>query len=219
MKVNITIPTKLRECTLGQYQKYQEIQKNNEGAVDFLNLSIVNIFCKIKIKDIKDINVDDFDSILSTLQNTFNEKPRFVNRFTIRGVEYGFIPDIERCKMGEYIDMSKNIEDISTVHKLMAVMYRPITKKKGDQYLIEKYKGTSRYCDIMKEAPLDIALAAQVFFYNLGKELLKDTLVSLQLENPQMKTLKKLLNPDGDGITAFTPLLTGNLLNLERSLN
>ena len=53
----------------------------------------------------------------------------------------------------------------------MAVLYRPIQYRKGETYHIQRYKGSDHLADIMKDAPLDVFLGVQVFFYNLAKKL------------------------------------------------
>jgi hypothetical protein len=62
----------------------------------------------------------------------------------------------------------------------MAVMYRPITKSRGDKYDIEDYKGTSKYSDIMLEVEVDIYQKLMGFFLSLNQILLKDTQTSTE---------------------------------------
>ena len=158
MKLKLTIPTSLSEITLFDYQKYVKIATENEDAVDFVNLKLVEIFCKIKLKDINNINVKDFESILGHLVKTFEEPKKHVERFEMGGVEYGFIPSLKKDTLGinEYVDMIGYFNEVENLHKFMAVMYRPIVLKKKDKYLIEEYKGSDEYADIMKFAPLNI---------------------------------------------------------------
>ena len=61
--------------------------------------------------------------------------------------------------------------------------------------------------------PLNIVLGAQVFFYNLAKDLIKHTLHSLDLEAEENTELKKVFQESGVGITQFTHLLEGTSLN------
>ena len=88
-------------------------------------------------------------------------------------------------------------------------MYRPIVAGKKEFYEIEKYKGSDKYSDIMKDAPITVALGAMVFFYHLGKELLRITMDSLQQQ--AVETLQEQMkNPseaNGDGINQSMLLL------------
>jgi hypothetical protein len=62
----------------------------------------------------------------------------------------------------------------------MAVFYRPITKSKGDKYLIEDYEGTSKYSDVMLEVDVSIYQKLIGFFLSLNQILLKDIQISTE---------------------------------------
>ena len=216
MKVKLTIPTSLNEILLKDYQKYLKIVKENEDAVDFLNLKLVEIFCKVKIKDVNAIRAKDFEDILNQLTKTFKEEQKFVQRFKINDIEYGFIPKLDDITQGEYVDVTSYISDPDNLHKAMAVLYRPIVFTKGDRYLIEDYKGSEEYADVMRFAPLNIVLGAQVFFYNLAKSLLTHTLDSLVGDQSLPLTVRQALAKSGDGITQFMHLLEGHSLESKK---
>lgn len=135
------------------------------------------------------------------------------------GVEFGFIPNLDDMTFGEYTDLDTYITDWEQMHKAMAVLYRPI-KKKGlnDTYEIEKYNGSITYSDVMKHAPLDVVFGANVFFYNLGNELLKSTMNYLE-NNKEVQTILHQHNLDngGDGIVQSMLLLKETLLSLTES--
>jgi hypothetical protein len=107
------------------------------------------------------------------------------------------------------------------MHKAMAVLFRPITKKGlNNTYEIEKYNGSITYSDVMKHAPLDVVFGANVFFYNLGNELLKSTMNYLE-NNTQMQTILQQHNSenDGVGIVQSMDLLKEILQDLTQSQN
>ena len=106
---------------------------------------------------------------------------------------------------GEYVDLDTYIADWRDLHRSMAVMFRPIKTKLKDKYTIEPYEGSDWYAEKMLDAPLDVVLAARVFFYRLGNELLKSTLTYLE-ENPQIQTILNKHNSEngGAGIHQFT---------------
>jgi len=219
MKVKLKIPTDLSEIKLKEYQKYMSIVEANEDATEFLNLKAVEIFCNVKIKDVNSIKVSDFNEVVNTIDAAFKQIQKFKQRFTYQEIEYGFIPNLEDMSIGEFIDLQNYLTDSSDLNKAMAVMYRPITHKTKDMYLIEDYESSEKYCDIMKEVSLDIVMGAQVFFYNLGNELLTHTLTYLEKEVQTNTQAKHLLEENGVGIKAFTQLLEDNLTNLKTSLN
>jgi hypothetical protein len=96
----------------------------------------------------------------------------------------------------------------------MAVMYRPIIKREKERYQIAPYTASEEFHEFMKFIPMEIAIAARVFFYNLGAELLKSTSNYLEtmktMNRKERRVLMKgsnLIN-NGGGIQAFTQLLT-----------
>ena len=123
-------------------------------------------------------------------------------------VSFGMIPALDEMTFGEYVDLESFISDWSNMHKAMAVLYRPITFNKNGKYLIEDYDGSDKYWEVMKDAPVNVALGAMVFFYRLGKKLSKYTMDYLQHQQTlQDSKSDKDLEKSGDGISQFTHLL------------
>ena len=216
MKLEISIPTELKEIKLSQYQAFLKIAKDNDD-MEFLNQKMVQTFCNIDLKDVAEIRFKDVLEITASLGKMFDVKShRFINRFKLAGVEFGFIPDLEDMSFGEYTDLDTYITDWEQMHKAMAVLYRPI-KKNGlnSTYEIEKYNGSITYSDVMKHAPLDVVFGANVFFYTLGNELLKSTMTYLE-NNKEIQTIlhQHNLENDGDGIVQSMLLLKETLSNL-----
>lgn len=199
MKFELNIPTELHEIKLAQYQKFLEIAKDNEDG-EFLHQKMVQIFCGIDLKNVAEIKYRDVIEITNSIGKMFDvTNHKFINRFKMGGVEFGFIPNLDDMSFGEYTDLDTYISDWKEMHKAMAVLYRPI-KKNGlnGTYEIEKYNGSITYSDVMKHAPLNVVLGANVFFYNLGNELLKSTVTYLE-ENKEIQTILQQHNLDKDG--------------------
>jgi len=219
MKLEISIPTELKEIKLSQYQAFLKIAKDNDD-VEFMNQKMVQTFCNIDLKDVAEIRYKDVLEITAALTKIFNiQSHGFINRFKLAGVEFGFIPDLDEMTFGEYTDLDSYIGDWDNMHKAMAVLYRPITKKGiNDTYEIEKYNGSITYSDVMKHAPLDVVFGANVFFYNLGKELLKSTMTYLE-NNKEIQTIlqQHSLENDGGGILQSMDLLRETLQDLTQS--
>lgn len=208
MKLEISIPTELNEIKLSQYQAFLKIAKDNDDA-EFLNQKMVQTFCNIDLKDVAEIKYKDVLEITASIGKMFNvQSHKFINRFKLGGVEFGFIPDLDDMTFGEYTDLDSYIGDWDNMHKAMAVLYRPI-KKKGlnNTYEIEKYNGSITYSDVMKHAPLDVVFGANVFFYNLGNELLKSTMTYLE-QNKQMQTILQQHNSVNDGVGIAQSMLS-----------
>jgi hypothetical protein len=202
MEFKISIPTELSEIKLSQYQKFLKVAKDNEEA-EFINQKMVQIFCGIDLKSVAEIRYKEVVEITNSLGKMFDvSSHKFVQRFKIGGVEFGFIPNLEDISFGEYTDLDTYISDWDNMDKAMAVLYRPI-KKEGlnGSYEIEKYNGSNTYSDVMKHAPLNVVLGANVFFYNLGNELLNSTMTYLESQPEVMTILQEHnLREGGAGI-------------------
>lgn len=166
MKLTLNIPTTLKEITLEQYQQWLKVAEGKEMSL-FLQQKMIEIFCNTPLKSVLDIRANDVDEITNSIGSLFDNKTTFVDRFELNNKEFGFIYDLDKISLGEFVDLDK-LTEWDLMHKAMAVLYRPITFKKGNKYLIEDYESSSKYD--MKNMRLDIVFGALVFFWNLNKE-------------------------------------------------
>lgn len=218
MQLELSVPSTLDSIELWQYQKYMsvvEANKDVDSAVDFLNMKLVEIFCNVSLKDVSSINLSDFSKITEIIGKAFSEKTPLIRHFELGGVEFGFVPNLDKISIGEYIDIEANIFDWKNAHKAMAALYRPVTKKHKDKYRIKEYEGYGEYEEAMKYIPLNIALGAMVFFCRLGKDLLTHILkYSDKKSMEQIIQLHQPLAENGDGISRYIDSLEEMLLKL-----
>ena len=221
MKVNLIVPDSLNEITLGQYQKFHKLITDNPDS-EFVRQKTVSIFCNVDMKDVRQMMLSSIDEVYNGLIELFNGSPELISRFTINKIEFGLIPNFDEMSAGEFADLDDYNSDVEKWHKCMAVLYRPVTKKLAKFYDIEPYKGTEQYAEIMKDTPISIVLAVQVFFYNLSKELLSvtmDYLEQLPQSDKQIIVEKASSLKNGDGITAFMQSPKETLSKLMTQLN
>ena len=205
MKAEITIPTNLNEISVLQYQQYLNYTKDLEG--DFLSQKIVSLFCGMSLSDALLIKLTDVRDIEESIVKLLEGEAEYSYTFKIQKHEFGMIPNLEDMSFGEYIDLESNIGEWSTMHKAMAVLFRPITLKVKGKYEITPYKGTDEFSELMKFMPLGYAMGALVFFYRLSKELSKATQNYLGAEMMGETTaFLSNLAKGGDGMEAFTKL-------------
>jgi hypothetical protein len=216
MKVEVYIPDTLSEITLGQYQKYLKIQSENEDE-NFLAIKMIEIFCGLRGDTIMAMKAKSIKDITMILTDMFNEKPQLVKEFKLNGRTYGFIPKLEDMSFGEYIDLDTYIGDMDNIHRAMNVLYRPIKQKYDDKYLIEDYTGDDP--EKMKSMPMDAVLSSILFFYNLGMDLSKAMLNSLEGDQETNLAQYLTLEENGDGINHFSDSLKEILEDLKISLN
>ena len=215
MKVEVYIPDTLSEITLGQYQRYLKLQQDNTNE-NLLATKMIEIFCGLRNETIMAMKANSIKDITMILTDMFNEKPQLVREFKMGGVSYGFIPKVEDMSFGEYIDLDTFIGDYENLHRAMNVLYRPIKLKDKEKYLIEDYD--SKDPDVMKGMPMDAVLSSILFFYNLGMDLSKAMLSSL--EDKETNLAQYLTSVEnGDGINHFSDSLKEILEDLKISLN
>ena len=203
MKVSINIPTSLNDITLNQYQQWLKIADKKE-IDNFLQQKLIEIFCNIPLKTVTAIKATDADVIVNDILKLFKEESPFKDRFTLNGVEYGFIPDLNNMTLGEYVDLDNLLSEWEQMHIAMNVLFRPITFKKKNKYLIKEYEAKENAN--MKEMPLDVVFGAMTFFLTLNEELRKSILsyLATQTEVEISQQLRvSLLN--GAGINLSIP--------------
>jgi len=216
MNINIEIPTKLSDITLGQYKRFLNIQKQTEES-HFLNAKAIEIFCDIELKNVMRLKMSDFDKITNKINSLFEQKPKLVQRFKIDSVEYGFHPQLDELTLGEYIDVDTYIADWENMEKTMNVLYRPIENKLKDRYSIKEYNvDTSAN---LLDMPMDAVLSSIFFLWNLGIDLSKTILNSSELGVETNLTHQQILAENGDGISQYTHSLMGILQDLKISPN
>ena len=208
MKVDINVPESLNEITLYQYQKFEKLIQNNEAS-HFVNQKTIEIFCDIELKDVARIKVADTDSLLVHLNTLLQTKPKLTRTFKLGVYEFGFIPKIEDITSGEFIDLETYLGDTETLHKAMAVLFRPIKSKVKDLYIIEDYEAADRYSEVLKYMPLDIALGSMLFFWTLLNDCGNALSHYIQNEVEQSEQAKQVLAKNGVGINQFTQQLKG----------
>ena len=218
MKATISIPENLNEITLGQYQHYLNVSKNLEG--DDLAQRTVSILCDIKLSDITMMRLADVREISEHLNLLFSMEQELETSFNIKSQEFGFITSLDDISFGEYVDLDKYLNDWETMHKAMAVLYRPIVRRLDDKYEINEYNGSDAFCDIMRFMPLDVALGSIVFFYRIANELLKATRNFLVKQTKELITAKgRNSTSNGDGTTVSTHSLEETLEHLTKLPN
>ena len=200
MKINITIPETLNEITLYQYQRFEKLISNNEPS-DFVNQKTIEIFCNIELKDVARIRIAEVSEILTHINNLLQQKPKLINTFKLGVYEFGFIPKLEDITSGEYIDLEGYLSDTQTLHKAMAVLYRPIKNKTKSLYTIEEYnKDSQDMAEVLKYMPLDVALGSMLFFWTLLNDCVNGLADFIQSEVEQSEQAKNILEKNGVGI-------------------
>ena len=209
MQLEVSVPSSLKEVKLKDYQDYLLIE---EPTNDDMLKCILNI----DQKELGKIKASDVDFLLGHVINLFEEKQELIPKFKMYGIEYGFIPNLDEITYGENKDVTAYINEWGTMHKAMAVLFRPIKQKQRDKYIIEEYEGSHKYSEVMKDMPLEVVMGAMVFFYNLTNVLLKSipSYLEKQMEREQMQGV---ISPEnGEAIQSYIHLLKQTLQDLNK---
>lgn len=219
MKIKVNIPNTLSDITLDQYQRFLKVAETKDVDDIFLMQKMIQIFCGVKLTDVFYFKINDVRNIVNEINKVLLEEPKFLQRFNFEDVDYGFIPNLDDISFGEYIDLDENMNSWDSMHRAMSVLYRPIDIIKGDRYTIKKYNGIENE-DTMKRTPVNVALGASVFFYNLRRELQR---VILRFSSKQMEELtyqqQEILLQNGVGFNHYILSLREILEELDISPN
>ena len=218
--MKLRVPSSLDEITVGQYQEFVKVQKNTNDN-EFLAQKMISIFCGIPMNDVLNIEYNSIVDVTNHLTSLFSKEPEFKTRIEFNGIDLGFIPNLEKISLGEYIDLEEGLKDWSTYHKALSVMYRPVELKIGDKYEIKDYDGSEHFHELFKELPVSVALASTVFFCRLGIELSEAILTSSEEEEKtQKKTSQVEDNSEriGDGTNQFMQSQKAIFYDLKKSL-
>jgi hypothetical protein len=159
----------------------REINKNNITIKDFMSIATITETFKnnpdaILRELVKYFKIDgmvykdSLDFIKNIMEEISVKDYEFYKTFKYKGVDYGFIPNLDEITVGEYLDIDQYQKIDGSIHKLMSILYRPIVKKIGKDYKIEEYNGTKNSDDFL-ELPVIYYFGAMVFFCRLRNVL------------------------------------------------
>tara|TARA_R110000737_G_scaffold106687_2_gene139504 strand:+ start:413 stop:1033 length:621 start_codon:yes stop_codon:yes gene_type:complete len=171
----IILPENVADITLEQFVAFNKLQERR-GSLDDLAYTkrFISIFSGIRFKNLRHITLEGYTNITDQIIKALDTEVPFENKFTLNGIEYGFVPDLDEITTGEYVDLSTCGTDHELLHRVMAILFRPIVSTDPfGNYVIAQYNGTKKTEEIMKKAPMSIVNGMLVFFCNLSKELEK----------------------------------------------
>lgn len=169
--MELNIPTSLKDIKMRQFVAFEKSDKTDDDYIihlcDFANPKL--------------IPVKEYNDIVSLLKEVMQSDVEFSKIFKHEGIEFGFIPNLDLISANEFMHIDEFVKSPDTYHKALAVLYRPVTKRKRnwfkrgahDMYDILPYNENKTFEELMKEVSCVYYLGAMVFFYNLGNDLLR----------------------------------------------
>lgn len=198
-EIELKVPTSYGDISLKKWLDLQKEMKNYEGDDEAVGALMLYHLCGLDPMYLKGLSAKDYNTLTSEIASFIENVELDLQRFvTIDGVEYGFEPNLSKMAYGAYADISKfgtiSIDD--NWAKIMNILYRPVTHKKGSMYSIQTYTGEDNW-EKWLEVPMDIHFGALFFLLNLQTSLLNSILKSsMEAEVPH--NIKPILRRSGE---------------------
>lgn len=175
--ITISVPNNWSAVNLTKYLELQSDLKAYEGEEEASLATLFYHLCGITPDIMNKLDTETFLQIKDQLVKfvTKTDLP-LIQSFFHKGVEYGFYPNLSKIEYGAYVDISKlNSNELNEDWaKVMAILYRPITKRLGKTYEVLPYTGEEQW-EWFNEVGMDIHFGAFFFFINLSLALLSAT--------------------------------------------
>lgn len=197
MKAKLIIPEELNEITLEQYIKFLALDSEDKEY----HIKVIQTLCDGDVKFIKQFPLKVIKEAAEQLEKVIKATDqKKINIIKIDGVEYGLHPKMDELTVAEFADLETYQEEFwNNIHKILAILYRPINQKSFGLYNIEPYEGTQNRPELfLKKFPLVALQGFLVFFSTIANELPND--LNLFLKAQSQDSSKK---PIGDGTGLF----------------
>ena len=197
----IKIPTSWSEIELKTFRAYTMYKSRNKEISSLEEkMFCVELFCNLTTDVVRSLNIQDLNNIYGDLIKILDNNTadiKFEQTFKFKGREFGFVPNLSKLSTGEWVDYEELMKQggyWENAHKIMSILFRPITKKKGKKYTIEQYSDShiDDNSDDFLSLTMDKVIGAQSFFFRLGIDLL-ETLRTYTLAEKEKRSIKKEL--------------------------
>lgn len=197
MKAKLIIPEELNEITLEQYIKFLGLDSND----DEYYIKVIQTLCNGDVEHIKKFPLKIIKEAAEQLEKTIKASDqKLIKIIKIDGVEYGLHPKMDELTVAEFADLETYQKDFfDNLHKILAILYRPIEVESFGRYRIQPYNGTENRPELfLKKFPLVALQGFLVFFSTIATQLSNDS--NLFLKAQSQDSNKK---PIGDGMGLF----------------
>ena len=186
-KIKVTIPTDLSDITIREYQQYIKLTERKDLNDHEFARRILAIFTTLKYHQTGDLKQSDYERLIDKILKALTAQHPFENTFELKGTRFGFIPNLDHMSAAEYGDLTNYGDDPENLHRVMAILFRPIVEERGDTYSIEPYQGTGQWAETMRFMPLHLMKGATGFFLSLRTDLLASFRASLAEDQTKRK--------------------------------
>ena len=184
------------EITIGMYQQI------NTNPTKYKNpLQLISLFTNLTVHELKNMKKDQIELIEGFLASRFvvPDTNKLIMTFIHDGVEYGLENDWSKLAWGAWVDFEVYCADdkiVENIHKIMAVLYRPVIykdKKNPLKYKIAPYKSEEieDRAEVMRYVGSSVWLGASVFFLEIVTIYINSIKSSLRLNQKTTEMIKK----------------------------
>ncbi len=209
--MRIKVPTQLKDITLEQVQRVLLIDKNEDIDTFAKKVHGLAVMTGRSPQEISTIVLEDlnklYDQIFGMIQG-IGSSP-LIPKVKYLGREYGFVEDVRDMETGAFIDidqMTKDDKYADNLHKIMAVLYRPIDAEWKGAYRLKSYvredvrAREERQAIFLKYMTLDVVRGAAGFFLLVTQKCLN--ILDGSFPYLPAMTVERVIR--GAGITSFT---------------
>jgi hypothetical protein len=190
-ELKIKVPNDWASITLKDYLELQnDIQTYKDDESAYIAILFYRL-CGVSPEVMFNMDIDTFNKIKEhLLKLTGSLEYPLQPIIKIKDKEYGFEPNLSEMEYGAYLDITKfgDLTINKDWAKVMSILYRPIERKSGKVYSIEKYNGNIDDT-IFLNVPMDVHFGVQSFFFLISTHLLKDTMNYLKEVEKQVAVL------------------------------
>jgi len=174
------VPKKWNEINLKRYISF--ITTYSDEATDAeKELHLISTLLGVSTDIIGKAKKSVIDKVVEELKGLVEQpaNENLVLEFEIDGIEYGFNPNLSELKLKEFVDLDNRLDNgWQDMHRVMAILYRPVVKRHKEKYEIEEYdfRTAAKRADIfLEELSVDIVNAAASFFLSIVMDYIKIT--------------------------------------------
>ena len=171
------------EMTVEQYQRIQ-VQK---VFLENINPSkLLSVYLNIPENELKNAKKKDIEFVEAFIFKKLTDGVTrdMVFTFDMEGVTYGFENDWGKLAWGAWKDLEfLSSQDITeNIHKILAVLYRPVKGMKGTKYKIEEYNADTieERAEQFKRIPVKIWFGSAQLFFFISKIYIENTKNTLE---------------------------------------
>jgi hypothetical protein len=149
-ELTLTIPNSIKELTINDVKVFNKLMKVENLSDLERTAQLIAHFNKINIEEVRAFPIEVFNKVANVVIPLFTDLPKEkiniedYRIIEIDGIKYGLEPNFKTIETGAYIDLVDLLSDVeNNIEKIMAVLYREVTKQNNILYNTKPYSTES----------------------------------------------------------------------------